>query len=76
MTEFILDKPYAVDRLIDPERTSHPRAFRVWKDAPNSVHFQVRTRTAKQARIAGASLTFDEVRALRDALSQMIGEAA
>jgi hypothetical protein len=71
--EFILEKPYAISRHVGLD-TTHPRAFRVWRDAPNSVHFQIRTRTPKQARIAGASLSFDEVRALRDALNQMIGE--
>jgi hypothetical protein len=71
MNEFILEKPYANNKPIDSDRD--PRAFRVYRDAPNSVHFQIRTRTEKQGRIAGASLTFEEVRALRDALSEMIG---
>jgi hypothetical protein len=71
MKEFILETPHAINKPID--FSTHPRAFRVYRDAPNSVHFQIRTRTSKQARIAGASLSFDEVRALRDALSEMIG---
>jgi hypothetical protein len=72
MDEFILTKPYAHSKPID--FSTHPRAFRVYRDAPNSVYFQVRTRTSKQARISGASLSFDEVRSLRDALARMIGE--
>ena len=72
MEEFILNKPHARSKPVD--FSTHPQAFRVYRDAPNSVHFQVRTRTSKQACISGASLTFDEVRALRDALANMIGE--
>ena len=71
--EFILDKPHAKSWLYHTAST-HPQAFRVYRDAPASVHFQVRTQTAKQSRITGTSLTFDEVRDLRDALSRMIGE--
>ena len=63
MAEFMAVSRYAEDHVVRHENVPET-GLRVYRDSPDTITVQVRTRTDKQGRVASVALTWAKAREL------------
>lgn len=75
MTDQILYRSkYARSNTVDLPTILDNEGLRVYRDSPYSIHVQVRTRTEKQGRISGLSISRKQALDLAEYLTRKAAE--